>query len=116
MSACLEAGKISAVGCALLFYMWGNFRIKEKVYACVPLPWVSVHGCVSSPSSTWLHSRELLMHSMFLSREACMCVCACVCEGERVRFTINTIDLFTLVPGVQGQLSSLPLETLKLDY
>lgn len=45
-----------------------------------------------------------------------MCVCVYVCEGERVRFTINTIDLFTLVQGVQGQLSSLPLETLKLDY
>lgn len=59
---------------------------------------------------------KLLMHSMFLGSEACVCVCLRVCEGERVRMTIDTIDLFTLVQSVQGQLSGLPLETLKPDY
>lgn len=48
---------------------------------------------------------ETLPHYVFVR------VCA-----RRVRIPINSIDLFTLVSNEQGQLSGLPLETLKPDY
>lgn len=95
----------------LYCFTFGN--IKKKV-CTFPLLCVCVYACAYIINFGALH--KLLMHSMFVSRKACVCIFVRVCEGERVRITINTIDLFTLVQSVQGQLSGLPLETLKPDY
>lgn len=73
-STCVEACGISVLGCTLLFYMCEYWK-KKCFHFCV-------YACVNSPSSTSVQCRNLLMHSMFLSREA-VCVCASVCVLER---------------------------------
>lgn len=103
-SECVAASRMSVLGCALLFYMCEY--CKKKVCAAFSIP-VCLCVCVNSPSSTFgaMQKASNAFHVSEPSVFVRVCVCVCVCEGERVRIRINTIDLFTLVPSIRGQLS-----------